>query len=44
MVVTLEIQHTPRMLTALTFACKCQGLLGYLFLNKAPGMFTSLFN
>lgn len=44
MVVTLEIQHTPPTLTALTFACKCQALLGYLLLSKAPGMFTSLSN
>lgn len=44
MVVTLEIQHTPQMLTASTFICKCQGSLGYLYLNKVPAMFTSLHN
>lgn len=44
MVVTLEIQHTLQTFTALTIACKCQGLLRYLSLNKVPGMFTSLFN
>lgn len=44
MIVTLDIQHTLQTLTALMPVCKCQGLLGYLFLNQVPGMFTSLFN
>lgn len=44
MIVALDIQHTTQTLRVLTFICKCQGLLKYLFLNQVPGMFTSSSN